>query len=190
MDNRRTYRKLMWFIPNVGNFRNKLQCGSFLHSQKRHDCDAINAQKFGSVSLLLVQTKKKKRIHLVLDCLAFTVSVLTPTLKIEINTKNDFYDVYIWDGIHQKTKTMLFTGLNVLCVYIWWYFHQLRTREELRKCVKVSKQWQGFLRYTHKWRSAARRQCFWQLYQTVMGNIVGNNFTVVILWHYIRFWFV
>ncbi len=54
-------------------------------------------------------------------------------------------------------------------VYIHWYFYQLRTHKELRKCVKESKQCQEFRRCTHKWIATVRRRRFQSLYRTVMG---------------------
>ncbi len=53
------------------------------------------------------------------------------------------------------------------CVYILWYFYQLITHKELRKCVKESKQQKEFLHCIHKQRSTARRWQFRRLYWTM-----------------------
>lgn len=91
--------------------------------------------------------QKKKIIHLALVRLAFTLSFVTLNLKMQKKYKKKQQ--------HQQQKRLLWckfcityqTSTHAECwakcavvfVYTWWHFDQLRTHDELRKCIKESK---------------------------------------------------
>jgi len=84
-------------------------------------------------------------IHLVMVCLTFTVSFLRSSLKIQ-NIKQFIMGLCV---CHTEHAAMLWAKCTH-CQYTHiMLFYQLRTDEELMKCVNESKQCQEFLHHTH-----------------------------------------
>lgn len=94
-----------------------------------------------------------------------------------MNTRARFEGVFtlvvrfFWSKNENDTLAV-HTVMHLLCLYIWWCMMDLRTREELIKCGKESKQRQEFLRHTRA--KICCKMQFWCLYWTVMDNIAST----------------